>query len=147
MNLALHMAKSWEKLRAFTDEKDVKITTLMEGVRLSRATVSAHLNGYREPDWEQRRRYEAFLRLPDMWLEPDPDDDTGSAIPRRIGRPAPIKKLDLSFTSAEAAALADIASDRNISAENTVKALIIEEWERLEGYKRKAARGSGKTKG
>ena len=49
----------------------MKIENLMKLLGWSRSTISAHLNGYREPNFLQRRDYERVLRLPEMYLEPD----------------------------------------------------------------------------
>lgn len=65
------MSKPSEKLYGILKERFIGIDDLMNMTGGSRATISAHVNGYREAGWDTRREYEKVLRLPDLSLEVD----------------------------------------------------------------------------
>jgi hypothetical protein len=81
------MQSSSKKLRVLCTSKKIRITTLMNLMGLSRAMVSAHVNGYREPSWEQRREYERVLKLPEMHLEADELSPIESTSPKSPENP------------------------------------------------------------
>lgn len=65
------LRKATQKLREVCEARDVRVTDLIHRTGFSRSKVSAHVNGKREPDFQDRRRYEEVLRLPEMYLEAD----------------------------------------------------------------------------